>query len=58
MGYRGAGRDVAEAAPGILDRAAVHEAPLVGGEGAELLPDLQEGAGVDDRRLYLEAVAD
>src|SRR5690606_41630312 len=41
----------------VLYRAAVHEAPQVGGEAAELLLHLGEAAGVVDRRHDLLAVA-
>src|SRR5262245_9638632 len=41
-----------------LDRRAVHEAPEVGGEAAVLVLDLEEGAGVGDRRVDLRAVPD
>ena len=58
VGNRGAGRNVAEASPGVLKRAAVYEAPLVGSEGAELLLDLQESSGVGDCRFDFQAVAD
>src|SRR5690606_12068300 len=52
----GARRHVLQPQEAVLYRAAVHEAPQVGGEAAELLLHLEEAAGVVDRRHDLLAV--
>ncbi len=58
VGLGGARGNLRRGAPGVLARDTVHEAPLVGGETAELVLHAQEGAGVRDRGGDLEPVAD
>src|SRR5512143_598359 len=55
--YGCAGRNFLHASPGVPDRPAVHKAPLVGVEGAELLLHLQEGAGIGYCGFHLQAIA-
>src|SRR6185503_9267481 len=55
---RSLGRKVAEPAAAALERHAVHEAPEVGIEAAELLLELAHARRVVDGRLDLEPVAD
>jgi len=43
-----AGRDLIQPAPAVDDGRATDELPDIGVEGTMLLPDFQEGAGVDD----------
>lgn len=58
IGNRGAGRDFLMVLPGVLQRSAIHEAPLVGSEGTKFPLNRQEGAGVANRRFHLEAITD
>src|SRR3989304_6406096 len=51
------GGDFGERLPAVLDRAAIREAPEIGGESPERLPRVEVGAGVSDGRLDLGAVA-
>src|SRR5262245_7882292 len=57
VGYFGTRRDVAPSAPATLDRLAVDEGPKIARKAAELLPQRDEGARVDDCCIDLGAVA-
>src|SRR5258708_589419 len=57
VGFGGGRRNLAQRLAPVLYRRAPDELPDVGVEAAPLALDFEEGAGVRDRRLDLEAVA-
>ena len=58
FGYSGLRRDLPDAVPAVLDRDIVDIAPQVACKRRIFFEKLQESAGVFDRGLYFQAIAD